>query len=141
MKRGHWTFLTNHAHVLVCLAADPDMVLRDVATRVGVTERAVQQIVADLEAAGLIARVRVGRRNRYVICREREFRHRLEAGVTVGEFLEIVSGDGARPDCRTSFPVSASSCEIATSFGCVLAEQRSTELARHSTPERRRPLA
>ena len=90
MKRDYWTFLTNHGHVLVCLAADPDLVLRDVATRVGITQRAVQQIVADLETAGVIARVRVGRRNRYVICRERGFRHRLEAGVTIGAFLDLV---------------------------------------------------
>ena len=116
-----WTFLTNHGHVLVCLAADPDLVLRDVATRVGITQRAVQQIVADLETAGVIARVRVGRRNRYVICRERGFRHRLEAGVTIGAFLDLVSVDGARPDCRPMFPASAKSCEIATAFGCVLA--------------------
>ena len=56
-----WTFLSNHAHVLICLAATPDLVLREVAGRVGITERAVQRIVADLEHEGLVTRKRVGR--------------------------------------------------------------------------------
>ena len=98
VTRDYWTFLTNHGHVLVSLASDPDVVLRDVATRVGITERAVQQIIKDLELAGVIARVRVGRRNRYVICSERGFRHTLEADVTLGAFLDLVAEDGARPD-------------------------------------------
>ncbi len=85
-----WTFLTNHGHVLVCLAADPDARLRDVADRVGVTERAVQQIVAELEQEGYVAKERVGRRNHYTVVREGRFRHPLEAGVTVGDFLELV---------------------------------------------------
>ena len=59
----HWTFLSNHAHVLVCLAQDPDARLRDVALSVGITERAVQKIVSDLAAAGVIERERAGRRN------------------------------------------------------------------------------
>ncbi len=60
-----WTFLSNHGHVLVCLARDPDSRLRDVASRVGITERAVQKILGDLEAAGIVRRERHGRRNRY----------------------------------------------------------------------------
>lgn len=90
MKREGWTFLTNHGHVLVCLAGDPDVLLRDVAARIGITERAVQQIVADLEAADVITRHRVGRRNQYVVRRQETFRHSLEAGVTVGEFVDLV---------------------------------------------------
>lgn len=90
MKREGWTFLTNHGHVLVCLAGDRDVLLRDVAARIGITERAVQQIVADLEAADVITRHRVGRRNQYVVRREETFRHMLEAGVTVGEFVDLV---------------------------------------------------
>ena len=90
VERDGWTFLTNHGHVLVCLAADPDVLLRDVAAHTGITERAVQQIVADLEAAGVITRSRVGRRNRYTIRRTRAFRHPLEAGVTVGDLVELV---------------------------------------------------
>ncbi|MCA1781205.1 MAG: helix-turn-helix transcriptional regulator [Dermatophilaceae bacterium] len=90
MSRNVWTFLTNHGHVLVCLAADQEMLLRDVAASVGITERAVQQIVGDLEVAGIIARTRVGRRNHYLVRREERFRHPLESGVTVGEFVDLV---------------------------------------------------
>ena len=61
----HWTFLSNHGHVLVCLARDPEARLRDVAVAVGITERAVQKIVSDLEDGGVVERVRDGRRNRY----------------------------------------------------------------------------
>lgn len=96
MKRDGWTFLTNHGHVLVCLAQDPDVLLRDVAASIGITERSVQQIVADLERAGVIIRMRVGRRNRYLVRREESFRHPLEAGVTVGEFLDLVEQGAAR---------------------------------------------
>ena len=63
---------------------------RDVASSIGITERAVQQIVADLERAGVIVRLRVGRRNRYILRREEEFRHPVEAGVTVGDFVDLV---------------------------------------------------
>lgn len=60
-----WTFLTNHAHVLLCIAEDPGVRLRDVALKVGITERATQRIVADLVEDGYITRTRVGRRNYY----------------------------------------------------------------------------
>jgi len=96
VKRDGWTFLTNHGHVLVCLADDPDVLLRDVAANIGITERAVQQIVTDLERAGIILRMRVGRRNRYLVRREERFRHVLEAGVTIGEFVDLVD----RGRCR-----------------------------------------
>ena len=96
MKRDGWTFLTNHGHVLVCLADDPDVLLRDVAANIGITERAVQQIVTDLERAGIILRMRVGRRNRYLVRREERFRHVLEAGVTIGEFVDLVDGGRCR---------------------------------------------
>ena len=90
MSRDGWTFLSNHGHVLVCLAVEPDVLLRDVASSIGITERAVQQIVADLERAGVILRVRVGRRNRYILRREEELRHAVEAGVTVGDLVDLV---------------------------------------------------
>ncbi|GAA4405218.1 hypothetical protein GCM10023168_18650 [Fodinibacter luteus] len=90
VKRDGWTFLTNHGHVLVCLAVTPDVLLRDVAASIGITERSVQQIVSDLERAGIIIRLRVGRRNRYLVRREELFRHPLEAGVTIGEFIDLV---------------------------------------------------
>jgi len=62
-----WTFLTNHAHVLLCISQDQDILLREVAARVGITERAAQQVVTDLVRAGYLTRTRVGRRNRYVV--------------------------------------------------------------------------
>ena len=85
-----WTFLSNHGHVLVSLAADPDVRMRDIAEQVGITERAVQMIVADLEGAGYVRRERVGRRNRYTVVPGRRFRHPLEAHVPVSTFLALV---------------------------------------------------
>jgi hypothetical protein len=82
-----WTFLTNHAHVLVCLAEEPDVRGRDIATRVGITERAAQAIVADLVADGYVTRSREGRRNRYLVHPEAPLRHPLESDHTVGELL------------------------------------------------------
>ena len=86
----HWTFLTNHAHVLVCLARDPDSRARDVALSVGITERAVQKIVDDLEEAGVISRERTGRRNTYRLNVEVPLRHPLQAHRTVGSLLAMV---------------------------------------------------
>ena len=98
MKPRQWTFLSNHAHVAVALNADPDILLRDVATLVGVTERAVHQIIVDLELAGVIARTRSGRRNHYTINRAARLRHPLEAAVAVGALLDL---------CATRSPGSA----------------------------------
>ena len=86
-----WTFLTNHSHVLICLARDPDLRLRDLADAVGITERAVQGIVNDLEAAGFITKQREGRRNHYSIVRSGSMRHKVEAGHTVGELLDALA--------------------------------------------------
>lgn len=99
MAQG-WTFVSNHGHVLVALATDPDLVLREVASRVGITERAVQQIVADLESAGYLTRERVGRRNRYTVNEQLPFRHPLEAGVKVGAFLDLVRSVRSAPAQR-----------------------------------------
>jgi DNA-binding Lrp family transcriptional regulator len=86
----HWTFLSNHGHVLICLAKNPDARLRDVADSVGITERAVQKIVDDLEEAGIISRERTGRRNTYRLDMNRPLRHPLEAHRTVGALLALV---------------------------------------------------
>lgn len=83
--RGTWTFLTNHAHVLVCIADEPDIRGRDIAERVGITERAAQAIVADLVAAGYVLRRRAGRRNCYSINLDGPMRHPLDQGHTVRE--------------------------------------------------------
>ena len=82
-----WTFLTNHAHVLVCIAEEPDVRGRDIATRVGITERSAQAIVADLVNDGYVTRIREGRRNRYEINPDAPLRHPLEHDHTIGELL------------------------------------------------------
>ena len=83
-----WTFLSNHGHVMICLARDPDSRLRDVAAQVGITERAVQGIVADLVRDGYVDKERLGRRNHYDVHLDMPMRHPLESDHTVGEFLE-----------------------------------------------------
>ncbi len=85
-----WTFLSNHGHVLVCLAQDPQARLRDVAALVGITERAVQNILADLDQAGVVERRREGRRNRYRLRTDRPLRHPLEAHRTVAALLGML---------------------------------------------------
>ncbi len=85
-----WTFFTNHSHVLICLSREPDLRLRDVAERVGITERAVQRIVADLEEAAILTRSRDGRRNRYQVHTNQTLRHPIESHCTVGDLLQIV---------------------------------------------------
>jgi DNA-binding IclR family transcriptional regulator len=89
-KSAGWTFLSNHAHVLVCLARDPQLRLRDVAEAVGITERAVQGIVADLVTAGVLVKRRRGRRNEYEIDRAVPLRHPLEAHADVGTLLRLL---------------------------------------------------
>ncbi|MBE4718982.1 helix-turn-helix domain-containing protein [Pseudarthrobacter sp. AB1] len=85
-----WTFLTNHAHVLLTIARDPQIRMRDVATRVGVTERAAQKITADLVEAGYITRTRAGRRNSYTVATGRPFRHPVDAGHELDELLAVL---------------------------------------------------
>ena len=89
-----WTFLTNHAQVLLCLAEDPEIRLRDVAGRVGITERASQRILAELVEAGYVKTARIGRRNRYTVDREHAMRHSAQLGYDIGTLLETLgSGD------------------------------------------------
>ncbi len=85
-----WTFLTNHAHVLLCIARDPEARLRDVAAAVGITERAAQRIVAELAEAGYLEREREGRRNRYRVHPELPLRHPLERDHAVGDILRVL---------------------------------------------------
>lgn len=89
MAGPSWTFLTNHARVLLCLAEDPDLRLREAAGRIGITERAVQRIVTDLEEAGVITREREGRRNHYTINGDARLRHPSDAGITAGDLLRL----------------------------------------------------
>ena len=89
-----WTFLTNHAHVLFCLSKDPGIRLRDVADRVGITERAVQRIVTELETAGFITRQRNGRRNSYTVHRHHPLRHPIESHRSVADLLALILHQG-----------------------------------------------
>jgi len=89
---NRWTFLTNHSHVLITLYANPDLVLREVALLVGITERGVQRIVQDLEDEGFIRREKVGRKNRYQVMVEQPLRHPIEAHRTIGDLLKLVKG-------------------------------------------------
>lgn len=85
---GSWTFLTNHAHVLLALHRDPDLRQRDIAALVGITEGAVQRILNELEVGGYLSIERVGRRNHYEVNSGADLRHPLDAGHTVGELLD-----------------------------------------------------
>ncbi|MDH4065284.1 MAG: MarR family transcriptional regulator [Acidobacteriota bacterium] len=95
-----WTFLTNHGHVLLCLARSPALRLRDVAQEVGVTERAVQRIVADLEEAGYLIRRRAGRQNEYEIDARQPMRHPVEAHRTVGSLIALLGAREGRQASR-----------------------------------------
>ena len=85
-----WTFLTNHSHVLMCLAKDPTVRLREVAETVGITERTVQMIIQDLEHAGVVEKQRNGRRNSYILNLDRHLRHPVESHCTVGDLVDLV---------------------------------------------------
>lgn len=100
-----WTFLTNHTHILMCVAKDPRMRFRDIAVAVGITERAAQRIVAELVAAGYLQCQRDGRRNRYQLHPELPLRHPLERHHQIGELLEALEADphslaSPLPSCR-----------------------------------------
>ena len=92
-----WTFLSNHAHVLLCIASEPGVRLREVAHRVGISERADQRIVAALEEGGYLSRWRDGRRNHYAVHTDRPLRHSVESHREVGVLLDLILRPG-RPD-------------------------------------------
>lgn len=89
-QEASWTFLTNHSHVLLCLAQDPEARMRDVAERVGITERAVQRIVSELEAAGYVERSREGRRNHYQVNGALPLRHPVEGHRDLNALIELI---------------------------------------------------
>ena len=90
-KAPGWTFLTNHTHVLLCLYRDPEITLREVAVLVGITERMVQKIVAELVDAAFLEVTKVGRRNTYQITVDKKLRHPLEAHRSIGDMLDNLS--------------------------------------------------
>ena len=85
-----WTFLSNHGHVLICLARNPDSVLRHVAQEVGITERAVQRIVSELEEAGYLEKKKDGRQNHYELRLNRPLRHPVERNCKVRELVDLI---------------------------------------------------
>ena len=91
MSQANWTFLSNHSHTLLCISGDPNIRLRDIAERVGITERAAQRIVADLEQAGYLSHEKVGRRNRYRIHPDLPLRHPLEDHLAIGALLRVLT--------------------------------------------------
>lgn len=95
---GRWTLLTGHGHVLVEIARNPDARIRDLSAAVDLTERTVQAIVADLEGAGYITRTRAGRRTRYTVNPDSQFRHPAQEGRRVGPLLDLLAAadDNAR---------------------------------------------
>ena len=93
-KERTWTFFSNHAHVLVVLSQQPDVLIKDLAWEVGITERAASSILSDLEGEGYLTRVREGRSNRYVLHRAKPLRHPLEQHRKIGDVLALVSSEG-----------------------------------------------
>lgn len=91
-KAPAWTFLTNHTHVLLCLHEDPELTLREVSQRVGITERSVQRILSELEDGGYVTRDRVGLRNRYRFKTNVALRHPIEAHCKIGDLINMVEG-------------------------------------------------
>ncbi len=94
MASGQWTFPSNHAHVLVCIARNPDCLVREIAEQVGITERAVMRIISELEEEGFVSHERHGRRNRYSFDPDRQLRHPNEEGVLIRELLEPILAVG-----------------------------------------------
>ena len=90
-RGGNWTLLTGHGHVLVEIARNPEARIRDISPVVDLTERTVQAIVADLEAAGYLTRTRIGRRTRYTVNPDSPFRHSAQNGLRVGPLLDLLT--------------------------------------------------
>lgn len=100
MAERSWTFLTNHAHVLLCLTRSPEARVREVAEDVGISDRMVQLVLNDLEEAGYLARRRVGRRNAYEVIGG-PLRHPLEQEHQVGDLLAVLSDTGhGKPESK-----------------------------------------
>jgi DNA-binding MarR family transcriptional regulator len=101
---GTWGFLTNHAHVLLCAARDPQSRARDIAEQVGITERATQRILADLIADGYITRTKIGRRNLYKINPQGHLRHPVFRDLSIGSLIEVLNADGQPKPRQTHRP-------------------------------------
>ena len=91
-----WTFLTNHAHVLLAISAEPQIRMKDIASQVGITERAAHRIVSDLEIAGYLKVSKIGRRNNYSVLRNLPLRHPAERHHRIGELLKVLAHDSRK---------------------------------------------
>jgi predicted ArsR family transcriptional regulator len=98
---AEWSFLTNHARVLLCLAHEPDARLRDIASTLGITERSAYGIVNDLAAAGYVVKERDGRRNRYQIQHHLPLREKDGRERTIGDLLDVLVDTKTLPRTRT----------------------------------------
>lgn len=91
---GHnWTFLTNHSHVLVCLSLSSSMKIREIAIAVGITERAVQRILSDLDKAGYITKIKKGRCNMYQVHLDKKLRHPIESHRKIAGLVSFIADD------------------------------------------------
>lgn len=90
---SNWTFLTNHAHVLLCLTKSESLRMRDIALEVGITERAVQRIIAELTESGFIDRIKNGRRNIYKIHTEKHLKHPIESHKQISDLIKLIYSD------------------------------------------------
>ena len=93
----HFTFFSNHAHVLVLIARTPDVRMRELAVEIGITERAVQRIVDDLTTSGYLQTTKEGRRNHYQVQPHRSMRHPLVRHCTVGDLINLVNPKSGAP--------------------------------------------
>lgn len=100
-ERPRWDFLTNHAHVLICVANDPGIRLRDIAAAVGITERAAHRILSELVDEGYVVRERQGRRNHYEVKTELPLPHPLARDHEVGDLLELLIGSATSESAGT----------------------------------------
>jgi hypothetical protein len=91
MMSQSWTFLTNHSHVMLCVASNPDILTKDIARLVGITERSAQRIISELEDEGYLSHVKVGRRNHYEIHADKPLRHPLENHLMVAALLKALT--------------------------------------------------
>lgn len=134
---GEWTFFSNYGHVLVCLARNGNARLRDVASEVGITERAVQKIVKDLQAEGFITVRKQGRCNRYRINRRKTLRHALESHCTVGKLLALVAA--GRHEVSFASVEAAETAEVPTEPRPAAAPEPAPE-SRQAAPARVEPI-
>ena len=112
MTETNWTFLTNHAHVLICLWRDPELRVRDIADHVGITERAVIRILSELAESGYISVHKEGRRNSYRLIEGKRLRHPVEAGHSVDGLLELLGNASLRAPTTTVKPASLPNANV-----------------------------